>query len=565
MKLNPRLSVVLFLLLLNLSLSGLALGAELKYISIVESRDEQILFKESFLEKANFYLCQSQDLSCQNLGDKVPTEVSLALEDPSPQSDKIKNIKFDRTGATRILLSPNEKWLAYFVPSLAKKKNPREFVLLNLEATGAKRTTKLTSKVNYWDLLSEELRIFNFSPDSNYLAYLDDKDGYSTIYLVDLTKTSNLLPGKKIITKKYSVNDFLLWDKDTIYFVANRESSHSWSLYQYKWATGDLKKIAGDISYNQQMRRVGERGQEKLLFTQIINNSAIPVLYNPTTSTLEKFSALGPNPALSGYREKEIKLNAKLNGILMTPKELPATPRPLIIWLHGGPYRQSSYGYHSYLSYGAYDWILGELAKSGALVLKLDYRGSYGYGRAWAEASKGEVGKGDVTDVITARDELKKLYKINKTYVVGNSYGGYLALRTIVDPGAKNKFAGAMSIAGVTDWFVLLDKLENSIFNTQFDGLLDEKNSKLYYQADVAERVKNLTNEKIIIAHGTKDSTIPVSQADYLAKIFKLRGKTLDLVKYEGEDHVFRKKSSLEDMCQRLAKLTNLSASCQWP
>lgn len=564
MKFNQRLNIALFLFLLNLGITGLSLGAELKYISIIESKDNQILFRESFLEKTRHYLCQSQDLSCQNLGDKVPAEVSLALENPNPQSEKIKNIKFDRTGATRVLLSPNEKWLAYFVPSLAKKKNPREFVLLNLEATGTKHTNKITSKINYWDLLSEELRIFNFSPDSNYLAYLDDKDGYSTIYLVDLAKASNLLPGKKIITKNYSVSDFLLWDKETIYFVANRESSHSWSLYQYKWATGDLKKIASDISYNQQMRRVGEAGQEKLLFTQIINNSAIPVLYNPNTSTLEKFSALGPNPALSGYQEREIKLTSKLNGILMTPKELPSSPRPLIIWLHGGPYRQSSYGYHPYLSYGVYDWALGELAKSGALVMKLDYRGSYGYGRAWAEASKGEVGQGDVADVITARDELKKLYKISNTYIVGNSYGGYLALRTIVDSKAKNKFAGAMSIAGVTDWFVLLDQLENSIFNTQFDGLLDEKNSKLYYQADIAERVKNLTTEKIILAHGTKDTTIPVSQADYLAKIFQLRGKTLELTKYDDENHSFRKKSSLEDMCRRLAILTNISASCRW-
>jgi len=125
-------------------------------------------------------------------------------------------------------------------------------------------------------------------------------------------------------------------------------------------------------------------------------------------------------------------------------------------------------------------------------------------------------------------------------------------------------FAGSMPINGVMDWFVLLDKLENSIFNTQFGGLLGEKNSELYYQADIADRIKNLDGQKIIIVQASADRTVPASQADYIKKIFDLKNKPVELVKYPGEDHVFKKISSLEDICRRLAGLANLSAGCQW-
>lgn len=543
----------------------LAYGAELKYTTIVSDKDNQVLFRSGGLEETSIFVCQLADLSCQNVGSTTPPVVSESFTNHDDQDLKIKNVKFDRTNATRVLLSPDEKWLVYYDAALANKEKTRKFVLISLVDGVKKKAYELTGKVNYWDLLSEELRIFNFSPSGKKLMYLDDRMGYSVPYLVDLTKKqAKYLPGKQIILKNYSVADFIFWNDEVIYFSANRESKHIWSLYRYNLITKDLKKVANNVSYNQKMRLVGSGENKKLLFMQVINNSSIPALLDPTTQTISHFPALSANPQITGYTEKEVTLN-KLGGVLLKPTSYsPAKSYPLIIWLHGGPYRQTALGYHSYLGYAVYDWMLGELAKNGALVLKLDYRGSYGYGRSFAESITGQVGKGDVTDVLNAQTELKKFYKISNTYLVGNSYGGYLALRTIVDSQANKKIAGALSINGVTDWFVLLDNLENSIFNVQFKGLLGEKNSNLYYQADIADKVKNLTNQKIIVAQANNDKTVPPSQADYIAKIFGLKGKTLTLIKYPGEDHVFKKKSSLEDLCRQLTSLSGIKASCLW-
>ncbi|MFA6476287.1 MAG: prolyl oligopeptidase family serine peptidase [Candidatus Paceibacterota bacterium] len=548
-------------------LSSQVFATELKYTTIVSDKDGQVLFRSGGLEKTNIFICQLANLSCENVGSTTPPVVSESFTNHDDQDIKIKNVKFDRTNATRVLLSPDEKWLVYYDAALANKEKIRKFVLINLIDGVKNKAYELTGKVNYWDLLSEELRIFNFSPSGDKLMYLDDKNGYSVPYLVYLTGTppkGGRLPGQQVILKKYSVADFIFLNDEVIYFSANRESKHTWSLYRYNLITKDLKKMADNVSYNQKMRLVSSGEDKKLLFMQVINNSSIPALLDPETSAISHFPALSANPKTTGYTEKEVTLG-KLGGVLLKPSNYSAEKKyPLIIWLHGGPYRQAALGYHSYLGYAVYDWMLGELAKNGALVLKLDYRGSYGYGRSFAESITGQVGKGDVTDVLNAQTELKKFYKISNTYLVGNSYGGYLALRTIVDPQASKKIAGVLSINGVTDWFVLLDRLENSIFNVQFKGLLGEENSNLYYQADIADRVKNLKGQKIIVAQASNDNTVPSSQADYLAKIFNLKGKQMSLVKYAGEDHVFKKKSSLEGLCQQLASLSGIKAGCVW-
>ncbi|MCX6713723.1 MAG: prolyl oligopeptidase family serine peptidase, partial [Candidatus Vogelbacteria bacterium] len=171
--------------------------------------------------------------------------------------------------------------------------------------------------------------------------------------------------------------------------------------------------------------------------------------------------------------------------------------------------------------------------------------------------------KGDVQDVLTAQKALKLKYPVSQTYLSGNSYGGYLALRTIVEE--PKSFGGALSINGVTAWDVLLNKLENSIFNVQFGGTLQEENGDLFYQAAIDERVKNLTNQKIIIAQASADQTVSPNQADYLFNVLKKKSKdpNIELVKYPGEDHVFHKKSSLLSLCQKTYELVGKKTSSQ--
>jgi dipeptidyl aminopeptidase/acylaminoacyl peptidase len=219
----------------------------------------------------------------------------------------------------------------------------------------------------------------------------------------------------------------------------------------------------------------------------------------------------------------------------------------LLVWLHGGPYRQAALGYHPYTSYGGYDWILETARQSDVGVLKLDYPGSAGFGRVFAESISGHVGVKDATDAAAAISDFAKRNSYKNVYLMGNSYGGYLALKLLVNK--PTVYKGAMSIAGVADWTTMLTALDTSIFNLQFGGTAGNDNFDEYARASIYNHVNKLSGQKIVLVHGDKDSTIPIKQSAGLATFLEQNGKPAKLITLSGENHVFKKPESFETVC----------------
>jgi dipeptidyl aminopeptidase/acylaminoacyl peptidase len=253
----------------------------------------------------------------------------------------------------------------------------------------------------------------------------------------------------------------------------------------------------------------------------------------------------------------DVYFGGGMHGVLMTPIGFDKnSPHQLVIWLHGGPYRQTSLGYHEYASYAVYDLILNQLAENNVAVLKLDYAGSYGYGATFAKAILKNVGKGDVTDLVNALAVVKKGMSVSDTYLIGNSYGGYLALRSLVAYPAK--FSGAISINGVTDWATMLKLLRTSIFNVDFNGLPSKNNSALYAKASIMTRISDLTNQKIVLMQSQSDRTVPPSQANLLYNALQAAGKNVQFIPYMNEDHTFTKITDIENICQNVFSTLSL-------
>jgi len=133
---------------------------------------------------------------------------------------------------------------------------------------------------------------------------------------------------------------------------------------------------------------------------------------------------------------------------------------------------------------------------------------------------------------------------------MGNSYGGYMALRTLVEH--PTSLAGVVSINGVTDWESLLNKMQTSIFNTQFNGLPNLENRNLYDQASIINKIGNVDNQKIGIIAGIADRTIPFNQAQVIYEKLKDMGKNVTLVAYPGEDHVYKRKDTIQSLCREM-------------
>ncbi|MFA6415954.1 MAG: prolyl oligopeptidase family serine peptidase [Candidatus Paceibacterota bacterium] len=549
-------------LLLFFALPVTTSAAGLDYASIYKLTGDKLVIQSGALENKNYYLCQTSNLVCQNLGSQTPDLKSLDLI-PAESTEQnsllidLKNTYKEIRNSSRQQFSPTNRYFVYYISTKVNNDQYRHHVIVDLKNPTSPKRTEIKGQAKNWDLLTEENRLFSFSPDESFFIYADDRGGYPTLYKADLPQAGKTLVSKKLFARNYSVGDFLIWDKNTLYFYANRESATTWTLYRYRLDNGELKKIADNISYGEKIYRSGDY----LLFTQLTKNRKTVNRYDPTDGTIQTFKTLSIASPFPNLVRKETTLAGREATIVRTNKN---PGKPLIIWLHGGPYRQIAPAstYHSYQSYAVYDWLLDQMAEGGAIVAKVDYVGSYGYGRKFADSIVGQVGKKDVTDILAVTAELKTLYKPSAIYLVGNSYGGYLALRTLAEK--PSNYAGIASINGVTDWTKLLEYYQNSIFNTYFEGLRADDNDPLFLQANIVTKLDRVTTQKILLVQNSADKTIPPIQAKWLAGILTTRHKPFDYVTYEGEDHVFAQSKNLTDLCQKIGSLIKIKASCQW-
>ncbi|MGH7163770.1 MAG: S9 family peptidase, partial [Planctomycetota bacterium] len=112
----------------------------------------------------------------------------------------------------------------------------------------------------------------------------------------------------------------------------------------------------------------------------------------------------------------------KIPALLYVPRRKPGSGGfPALLSLHGGPGAQERPDYHP-----LYQFLLSR----GVLVLAPNIRGSTGFGRAYHDLLRRDVGVGDVRDCAAAADWLRARPDVDarRIGVFGESYGGFLAL-----------------------------------------------------------------------------------------------------------------------------------------
>lgn len=522
------------------------LASGIEYASVTEHSDTRAVIKKSTFTSEEWYQCVIPDGSCE-----VTTSATSVLtpeEKASPAyMTAYRNIL--PSGATRLLRSTDGRFITFYIPG-TQSRGKRTFGVM--DTTDLSIYTK-DEKLGYWDLLSEGIRVFAISPDSKTLIYIGDAKNHPTLYKVDLTKLGTKgkeLPASKMFAKEYTVADVQFIDNDTLLFIANRESPHAWALYRYTVSTGDLKKVADNASYAVTLSRAGD----VFLYAEAGPYGVRPKMYNPKTGTVSQFSHPFDNADKTTGKEI-IKLSNGLSGVfLLEPSKKSDT---LLVWLHGGPYRQTSLFYHPYMSYGGYDWVLEKVRSADVGVLKLDYPGSYGYGRSFAESLIGKVGVKDVTDSHAAITDFAKRNGYKNVYLMGNSYGGYLAPKLQVDK--PKSYKGAFAINGVMDWTTMLTALDTSIFNVLFKGTVSAENDNYgeYAKASIYNNISSLSGQKMILMHGEKDMTIGKRQSEGLATYMQSVDEPVELILMPGEDHVYKKPQSFVLLCEKALQFVN--------
>jgi dipeptidyl aminopeptidase/acylaminoacyl peptidase len=210
-------------------------------------------------------------------------------------------------------------------------------------------------------------------------------------------------------------------------------------------------------------------------------------------------------------------------------------PAPLLVTGHVGPTS------HCVV---ALDGEIAFWTSRGIAVLRVDYRGSSGYGRAYRDRLRGQWGVLDVADCVdAARDLVRRGLADERSLLIrGKSAGGFTALSAAT---FYDDFAGATSYYGIADLSTLARDTHK--FEAHYlDGLVGEWPARrdLYDARSPARHTDQVTTPLLLI-QGTEDPVVPLSQVEAMTDALRARHVPFALLVLEGEVHGLRRAASI--------------------
>ncbi|HEX8059313.1 MAG TPA: S9 family peptidase [Cyclobacteriaceae bacterium] len=221
-----------------------------------------------------------------------------------------------------------------------------------------------------------------------------------------------------------------------------------------------------------------------------------------------------------------------IEGVLHKPSNYdPSKKYPLLVVIHGGP---TGIDTPTPVPGGAVYPVLQFLDK-GSLVLKVNYRGSAGYGEAFRSLNVKNLGVGDAWDVLSGVEYLDSKGMIDKAKMgcMGWSQGGYISafLTTNTD------IFKAISVgAGISNWVTYYVSTDIHPFTRQYLKATPWNDEDIYKKTSPMTNINN-AKTPTLIQHGEFDRRVPISNAYELAQGLRDRGVPTELIVYKGFGH----------------------------
>jgi dipeptidyl aminopeptidase/acylaminoacyl peptidase len=219
----------------------------------------------------------------------------------------------------------------------------------------------------------------------------------------------------------------------------------------------------------------------------------------------------------------------EIEGLLALPPHPDRAGLPLVVLVHGGPTSCWSW------EFAPYRGLPLQLASAGYAVLLPNPRGSAGRGQEFARANLGDMGGGDLEDILAGVDALvgTGVADDDRVAIMGGSYGGFMACWAITQ---TDRFAAAIPQAVVSDW--LSFHLTTNI--GQFDRLFldsDPYDPAGEYPARSPVMHAHRCKTPTLIMHGAEDLCTPLGQAKELYNALVEADCEVELVVYPREGH----------------------------
>ncbi len=401
-------------------------------------------------------------------------------------------------------ISPDGRWVLL----TSNAKNGHDNVaLLDLPAALADDVRReTTSHVRWitddvWEMASG-----GFSPDGSYLTYEANRDGQGELYVyeVEADRSTRLDVGSG--------------------YCGFDGCSSSWS-----------------------------RGGRRLLYYRSAADSPgdayVYDFLGGTSMRLTHSFVGGVNPAdmVEPYAvHYDSRDDLSISGFLYVPwNAQPDGSHPAIVWVHGGPAAQSVNHFNRAVQY---------FVNQGYVVLTLNYRGSTGYGKAFMDANRFDMGGGDLADVVEGAHFLVRTGYVDATRIAvgGGSYGGYLTMCAVTK--TPEVWAAGIAMFPFVNWFTELeheDPLLRQYDLATMGDPADAEAAARYRDRSPIFFIDRITAPLMLVA-GNNDPRCPADESQQVHDALAARGQACEFLLYGDEGHGFAKIENMFDAYRKI-------------
>ncbi|MCX6570184.1 MAG: S9 family peptidase [Candidatus Aminicenantes bacterium] len=333
------------------------------------------------------------------------------------------------------------------------------------------------------------------------------------------------------------------WNADGIYFSGmQKTAAHLYRLdlesLQIARLSAPDDAIVSGFSFSRDGKRLAFTAASPTTLSEICV-SEFPFKARALTRMTEQVEAfvLGTREVIS-WKSKD---GTVIEGVLIKPADFdPAKKYALLCVIHGGP---TSVDRPALLSGDSRYYPSDIWAARGALILKVNYRGSVGYGVKFRTLNYRNLGVGDAWDVLSGVDHLVKKGWVDASRVgcMGWSQGGYISAFLTTSTRAFR----AISVgAGISNWATYYYNTDITPFTINYLGDDPADDPAIYAKTSPMTYIKKAATPTLI-QHGEFDRRVPIPNAYELRQGLEDRGVPVEMVVYKGYGHGITKPKSM--------------------
>lgn len=386
----------------------------------------------------------------------------------------------------------------------------------------------------------------HFSPDGKTLAFIEASGNWDDLIGYDLIsgKRKVLIHGdnyEMAVPAFTQGNCSYGWFADSRRIAYTRIQGTISQIWVYDTENGEDIRISPDHLTSFEQICVSREGQVAAIAAGPLDFSQVIIIKRDGYEVV--------------YRVNDLKLDA---SFISLPREIswktkggtkvyglyypPCSPDyswhgapPAIVQIHGGPTGKADQSFSAETAY---------FCSLGYAYIRLNYRGSAGYGRKYLESLNGHWGEYDTEDAVSLAKYLSDegLADPGRLLITGGSAGGFTVLNVLTQ--YPDAYSAGASLYGVSDLYGLAQstwKLELH-YTESLVGTLPEAEDK-YYSWSPLYHAENI-RVPLAVFQGDKDVVVPKIQSEGL--VSRLQAPHLFKL-YEGEGHGFRKPEHIKD------------------